>query len=330
MIVVMPNGSLPRPTDLPARPAPGEAPSPEFRAAMEALRNRFTNELLNDIVPVVEKTYRVKAGPENRALGGLSMGGGQALRALTSNPGQFAYVAIWSAGLFGGNAEEWEDANESFLAAADKVNHSVKHLEIVVGDQDFALDGSRALADVLKKRGIKHDLRVTGGAHTWINWRHYLHELAQQLFVTNGSTSGIESVNSLLAAPGRIPEAGPTPFTRDPETVIPRGTPPSFLATAGSGDRIHAIWAIDYFNAMLKAGIPNIELHVYGNGVHAGGLKDRNGIPFSTWQDRYIDWFCDLGFLQEPGKPTKAATDSAAFVERPPRTRTANRPRSTP
>jgi enterochelin esterase family protein len=182
MIVVMPNGSLPPPRDMPARPAPGEAPSPEFRAAMEARQNRFTDELLKEVVPVVEKTYRVKAGPESRALAGLSMGGGQTLRVLTTNPDRFAYVAVWSAGLFGGNAEEWEKRNATFLSAADTVNSSVKRLEIVVGDQDFALSGSRALAGVLKKRDIQHDLRITGGGHTWINWRHYLGELAPRLF----------------------------------------------------------------------------------------------------------------------------------------------------
>ena len=66
MIVVMPNGSLPRPEHMPARPAEGETPSPEFRAAMEALQQRFTDELLKEIVPVVEKTYRVRTGPANR------------------------------------------------------------------------------------------------------------------------------------------------------------------------------------------------------------------------------------------------------------------------
>ena len=81
------------------------------------------------------------------------MGGGQTLRVLTTHPDEFAYVAIWSAGLFGGNADDWEKRNEAFLAAAEKVNSPVKRLEIVVGDQDFALAGSKALSEVLKKRG---------------------------------------------------------------------------------------------------------------------------------------------------------------------------------
>jgi len=182
MIVVMPNGSLPRPEHMPARPAEGETPSPEFRAAMEALQQRFTDELLKEVVPTVEKTYRVKTGPQNRALAGLSMGGGQTLRVLTTKPDEFAYVGIWSAGIFGGKPEEWEKRNEAFLASADNVNHAVKRLEIVVGDKDFLLAGVKSLVEVLKKRGIDHDFRITGGGHTWINWRQYLNEFAPKLF----------------------------------------------------------------------------------------------------------------------------------------------------
>jgi endo-1,4-beta-xylanase len=112
---------------------------------------------------------------------------------------------------------------------------------------------------------------------------------------------------------------GPTPFTADPATQIPRNVPPSFIATAGSGDRVHALWASDYFAAMLKAGVPNLEMHVYGNGGHGGGLTARGGIPFGTWTERYIDWFKDLGFLEKPGMPTKAAADVAAFAKKPAR-----------
>jgi dienelactone hydrolase len=123
---------------------------------------------------------------------------------------------------------------------------------------------------------------------------------------------------------------GPTPFARGGNPPIPRNAPPSFVVCAGSGDRGHAIWANEYFTAMLRDGIPNIEMHIYGNGRHPGdqlsdgtrmaaGLADRNGIPFGKWQDRFIDWFRDLGFLQKPGTETKAARDVAAFSGQPPR-----------
>jgi BD-FAE protein len=109
---------------------------------------------------------------------------------------------------------------------------------------------------------------------------------------------------------------GPTPFTREPATHIPPNVPPSFIASAGSGDRVHALWANDYFTAMLKAGVPNLEMHIYGNGGHGGGLTARGGIPFGTWTDRYIEWFKDLGFLNKPGVPTKAAADVEAYAKK--------------
>lgn len=124
---------------------------------------------------------------------------------------------------------------------------------------------------------------------------------------------------------------GPSPFARNRTAPpIPKDVPPAFVMCAGSGDRMHAIWAMDYYGAMLAAGVPNIEMHLYGNGRHpgdplpdgsrmSGGLTDRNGIPFGTWQDRFIDWFRDLGFLQKPGIETKAAKDVAGFVAQPPR-----------
>jgi enterochelin esterase family protein len=181
MLVVMPNGSLPRPANLP-QGAPGTTPTPEARAAREAAQGRFSDELLKEVIPIIEKNFRVKADPAQRALAGLSMGGGQTLRVLTTNPDRFAYFGVWSAGLFGGNADEWEQRNESFLAAADKVNRTIKRLEICVGDKDSLAAGSKALAGVLDKRGIRHEVHISGGGHTWINWRHYLCAFAPELF----------------------------------------------------------------------------------------------------------------------------------------------------
>lgn len=122
---------------------------------------------------------------------------------------------------------------------------------------------------------------------------------------------------------------GPTPFARNANPAIPRSAPPAFILCGSSGDRVHAKWADEYFAAMLQVGIPNIEMHIYGNGRHPGealndgnrmnaGLGNRN-LPFGTWQDRFIDWFRDLGFLQKSGVETKAARDNAAFVSQPPR-----------
>ena len=124
---------------------------------------------------------------------------------------------------------------------------------------------------------------------------------------------------------------GPSPFARNrTPPPIPRNVPPAFVVCGGSGDRGHAVWAIEYFNAMLAQSVPNIEMHIYGNGRHpgdpladgarmSGGLTDRNDTPYGTWQFRFIDWFRDLGFLQKPGVETKAARDIAAYVNQPAR-----------
>lgn len=113
---------------------------------------------------------------------------------------------------------------------------------------------------------------------------------------------------------------GPSPFAKNRTAPpIPRNAPPAFLACAGSGDRGHAVWAIEYYSAMLAISVPNIEMHLYGNGSHGGAMTDRNNMPFGTWQLRFIDWFRDLGFLQKSGVETKAAKDIEAYVSKPAR-----------
>ncbi len=174
MIVVMPNGSMPRP----AIP-PGGAPDP---AAMAAAQERFTSELLRDVVPFVEKNYRVLPGPEHRAIAGLSMGGGQTLRAVTAHPDQFAYVAVWSMGVNPQASADFEKRGAAFLDHPDKVNKLIRLFSISVGDKDFTLAGAKHLSELLNRRGIRHEFHLSGGGHTWINWRRYLHEFAPRLF----------------------------------------------------------------------------------------------------------------------------------------------------
>jgi acetyl esterase/lipase len=122
---------------------------------------------------------------------------------------------------------------------------------------------------------------------------------------------------------------GPTPFATDRTAPrVPKNVPPAFLVCGSSGDRGHAQWALDYYMAMLALGVPNVEMHLYGNGRHpgdplpdgtrmSGGLTDRNNIPYGSWQYRFIDWFRDLGFLQKPGVETKAAKDIAVYLTQP-------------
>jgi dienelactone hydrolase len=110
---------------------------------------------------------------------------------------------------------------------------------------------------------------------------------------------------------------GPSLFTKGGKPAIPKDAPPSFIAGAGWQDKIHAVWADEYFSAMLNAGIPNVEMHIYARGVHGNGLAYRDFTGEGSWQDRFVQWLRDLGFFQKPGVETLAAQDVADFVKQP-------------
>jgi enterochelin esterase family protein len=75
-----------------------------------------------------------------------------------------------------------EENYPDFFKNADAINKQFKLLWIGVGKDDFALNGSKALSDLLTKHNIMHTYRVTEGRHEWVIWRHHLHEVAPQLF----------------------------------------------------------------------------------------------------------------------------------------------------
>ena len=133
----------------------------------------------------------------------------------------------------------------------------------------------------------------------------------------NNSTDPLAGVTSRPDFAGLI-YTGPSALTKDPESVtIPKNIPPAFICSASYGNASHTVWSFEYYMAMLKQEVPNIEIHMYGNGWHGGGFQDRGGIPYGTWTDRYIDWFRDLGFLQKPGIKTKAAVDIEVRLSKP-------------
>jgi len=111
---------------------------------------------------------------------------------------------------------------------------------------------------------------------------------------------------------------------------VPRAMPPVFLASPGQNDWIHAYWALEFYQALLLDGVPNIELMLYARGRHPGdkalpgeppvtnSLANMGGIPFGTWSSRFLDWFRDLGFLNAPGVETLAAREVAVRLHRQP------------
>jgi acetyl esterase/lipase len=74
---------------------------------------------------------------------------------------------------------------------------------------------------------------------------------------------------------------------------VPKNAPPAFLTSAGIDDAFHARQTVEFYNALFAANVP-VELHIYGHGGHANGIKPRGGIPFGTWHLRFVEWLTDL------------------------------------
>ena len=143
----------------------------------------------------------------------------------------------------------------------------------------------------------------------------------------------IRAIRWRASARGRILSASSIPVLRPSRAAVLRRRFPQHAARFHRGRWLgrpgsRAVWALDYFNAMLAMSIPNIEIHLYAQGKHpgdkledgssmSGGLTDRNNIPYGTWQYRMIDWMKDLGILQKPGIETKAAKDITAYLAQP-------------
>lgn len=160
MIVVLPDG-YPMP--------PGSISGPEALPLLE-------KDLLEDLIPFVEKHYRAKPEPAYRALAGLSMGGAQTGAIGLKHPDRFSWL-----GCFSGVAPV--ENIKPALEAPETLNAGLKLLWIGVGKDD-ALTRARceAMHEELQKRGIRHEFKVTDGKHEWNVWRKYLAEFLPRLF----------------------------------------------------------------------------------------------------------------------------------------------------
>ncbi len=138
----------------------------------------YEQYVLKDVMPMVESKYRVSPGRANRAIAGLSMGGGQALAV------GFKHLDLFSAiGLFSGAImTDFEKQFPQILANAKDTNAKLKVLYIACGKQDSLFERSQKLSELWTARQIKHTWRPSEGAHVFKVWRLYLSEYAPLLF----------------------------------------------------------------------------------------------------------------------------------------------------
>ena len=182
MFVVIPNGNV---------PSPGGTRGGGYSSAGMA---GYANELLNNIVPFIESTYRVQTNAESRALAGLSMGGGQAFFVGLGNKDKFANIGVFSTGVFGGinsapggrggaaasfNAEE---QIPGLLTNAKSFNTSLKAFYVSVGEQDPRLEPTKKTVADFKSHGLNVEFASFPGGHEWQVWRKSLHDFAQRIF----------------------------------------------------------------------------------------------------------------------------------------------------
>lgn len=170
MICVMPNGNpgqeAARTTLLQEKALDRNAPG---------VANLYINSIVKDIIPYIEKNYRVIAKPEARAVSGLSMGGAHTLSVTNEYPGVFGYICPLSMGV----RDTQTDIDEK-LQGVKKAGY--KLYWVGCGSEDFVWDMAKSLDAALTRNGLVHTFHVTGGGHTWANWRIYLNTFGQLLF----------------------------------------------------------------------------------------------------------------------------------------------------
>ena len=146
----------------------------------------FRTEMVENIVPFVDKTYRTKAEPKYRAMCGLSMGGGQSFYVGLLSPDVFANIGIFSTGMFGGisGAANFDLEKECPGILSDTKTFNSKHnvFYISCGEQDPRIEYNKAVVEKMKQGGVNVQFNSFPGDHEWQPWRKSLADFAQKLF----------------------------------------------------------------------------------------------------------------------------------------------------
>lgn len=163
LIVVMPYGHTP-------------SARPDMRTAIDNYGD-FEKDLIKDLIPYIQTQYRVNDNPKDRAIAGLSMGGGQALTIGLGNLDLFGWVGAFSA------AVPPDEKLDKLLAEPNTINDKLDLLWIGCGDTDFLYQSNTKFLKRLKSDNIEHIGHITKGTHEYRVWRSYLNELVPKLFV---------------------------------------------------------------------------------------------------------------------------------------------------
>lgn len=139
----------------------------------------FGRDLVEDVMPMIERTYKVSTRADDRAIAGLSMGGGQSVNLAFSRPELFRYVVLMSPAVSG----RVDEIYPGVVKTPQAINTQFKLFWVGVGKDDgLTGPGDRAFAKTLEKHGVTHTFVETEGRHEWTVWRQYLRDTAPLLF----------------------------------------------------------------------------------------------------------------------------------------------------
>jgi enterochelin esterase-like enzyme len=179
MVVVMDGGVARKPNEPNTTPwGPRVDPSQRFLTLDEVF--------VNDLVPMIDRTYRTIADGSHRAVAGLSLGGMQALAIVMRHPERFASIGDFSgAGGIQGSTFDPQISHDGVMADADAFNRSkrVFFLSVGAGEPEWMLDSVKRYHDTLQAAGINHVFYISPDtAHEWHTWRRSFREFASLLF----------------------------------------------------------------------------------------------------------------------------------------------------
>lgn len=217
LLVVMEQGYATKPN----QPPPAAGARRDFTRMFSA----FEEVMVNDLIPMIDSTYRTIADRDHRAMAGLSMGGMQTFMIGLKHQDLFAYLGGFSGagGGFGGAAFDPKTANGGVMADADAFNKKMRLLWLGVGTAEGRMyDGIKNYHEALTKAGIKNVyFESPGTAHEWLTWRRCLHEFAPLLFTTT------QPATRAGAGRGGSPRRGGGPIVLNADDVAAFPDPPA-------------------------------------------------------------------------------------------------------
>src|SRR5205085_6048618 len=166
MIVVMPNGRAMKDDR-----ATGNIMAPDKVQAFAT----FEQDLLNDLIPYIEKNFPVIKDRESRAIAGLSMGGGQSLNFGLGNLDKFAWIGGFS-------SAPNTKTPEQLVPDPEKTRQQIKLLWISCGDADGLMSFSKRTHDYLVEHNVPHIFYVEPGIHDFKVWKNSLYMFSQLIF----------------------------------------------------------------------------------------------------------------------------------------------------